>query len=350
MKLARILNGRKARFIVLPPILLLLATFVPRSPPPPFAAAADTLMTAVPVALDPDRPHLRRVGALTFLRGWALRSDDRRFGGLSAMQVEGSRVTAITDVGVVLSFGLPLRAGTQPLRVEPLSRRDIPDKELHDTESLVISGGRAWIGFERINAVARYDRDGWRLESASRPPAMRRWRANLGAEAMVRLPDGRFLIFAEAGAKGDALSPILLFAGDPADRGTPAERLLFRRRPGYRVTDAALLPDGRLLTLERRFGFLEGASARLAVAEIEGLGAGSIVDGRTIAELAAPLTVDNMEALSVTREGGLTIVRIASDDNFIALQRTLLLEFALDVPERAPNPSEGAGTLRRVVP
>ena len=46
-----------------------------------------------------------------------------------------------------------------------------------------------------------------------------------------------------------------------------------------------------------------------------------------------PRPVDNMEALAVSREGGRTIVRIASDDNYLALQRTLLLEFELD--ERA---------------
>ena len=42
------------------------------------------------------------------------------------------------------------------------------------------------------------------------------------------------------------------------------------------------------------------------------------------------LPVDNMEALSVTREGDRTIVWIASDDNFNPLlQRTLLMKFAL---------------------
>jgi hypothetical protein len=250
------------------------------------------------------------------------------------MRVEGSRVTAITDAGVVLRFALPRGPGAQPLRVEPLSQRDIPDEELHDTESLVLDRHHAWIGFERINVVARYRRDGWRIESFARPPAMRRWRSNLGAEAMVRLPDGRFLVFAEAGRGDDAFSPVLLFAGDPAVRGSPLAVLRYRREPGYRITDAALLPDGRLMTLDRAFGFYAGPSARLAVADIDALTGGSIIAGRTIAVLRAPLTVDNMEALSVAREGGRTIVRIASDDNFIALQRTLLLEFALD--EGAP--------------
>ena len=45
--------------------------------------------------------------------------------------------------------------------------------------------------------------------------------------------------------------------------------------------------------------------------------------------LRAPAAIDNMEALSVTRERGRTILWIASDDNFSPLQRTLLLKFAL---------------------
>ena len=334
MKLARILNGFQARFLVLPPILFLLGTFVPATPPPAIGPPADAVVTVLAVPLDPDRPGLRRVGALVYLRGWALRSPDRRFGGISAIQVADDRVTAISDVGVLLSFPLPQQAGALPLRVEPLRRGRIPDKTFHDTESLWIEGARAWIGFERINAVARYRRDGWRLESHARPRAMRGWRENLGAEAMARLPDGRFLVFAEEGSRGDRFSPVLLFDGDPADRDTPAAMLRYLRPPGYRLTDVALLPDSRLLFLNRAFGFFEGPSALLTVAAIGDIRPGATIEGRPIAELRSPLTVDNMEGLSVVREGGRTIVRLASDDNFLALQRSLLLEFALEETAR----------------
>ena len=50
---------------------------------------------------------------------------------------------------------------------------------------------------------------------------------------------------------------------------------------------------------------------------------------REIARLQPPLTIDNMEGVSVTVENGRTIVWLASDDNFFPLQRTLLLKFAL---------------------
>ena len=51
--------------------------------------------------------------------------------------------------------------------------------------------------------------------------------------------------------------------------------------------------------------------------------------GREIARLAPPLTIDNMEGVSVTVENGRNIVWLVSDDNFFPLQRTLLLKFAL---------------------
>jgi hypothetical protein len=157
---------------------------------------------------------------------------------------------------------------------------------------------------------------------------MRKWRSNRGSEAMLRLPDGRFLVFCEGGG-GE--SPVLLFEGDPAVPGTKAELLRYRPPQGYRITDAALLPGGRLLFLNRRVALLEGIfSARLTVTKLPRLEPGTVIEGEEVATLRKPLTVDNMEALSVTREGGRTIVWIASDDNFNPLlQRTLLLKFEL---------------------
>jgi hypothetical protein len=122
----------------------------------------------------------------------------------------------------------------------------------------------------------------------------------------------------------------LLFEGDPALAATRTVPMRYRPPAGFRVTDAALLPDGRLLLLHRRFGLLEGWSAVIAVADVRGLAEGGVIEPRELARLASPLTRDNMEALSVTSQGGRTIVWIASDDNFTPwFQQTLLLKFAL---------------------
>lgn len=323
--------GRAGRVLLLGAIFLSLATIVPAPPLGPPAGPGEALFTATPIPLDDEDAGRRRAGALIYLRGWQLTSSEPRFGGISAMHVEGGRVLAISDAGVVIEFALPGLSSDRRVRFQPLPRGPGPPlpKSNRDTESLSVRDGQAWIGFERHNMVWRYRRPGWIAEAAARPAAMRRWSRNAGPETLLRLADGRFLAIAE-GPDGAAFSDVALFDGDPAEASTEAVTLRYRRPDGFRPTDAALLPDGRLLILNRSISLFGGMAAKLVLIESERLEAGAILEGREIGELRSPLTVDNMEALSVALENGRTIVRIASDDNFLSLQRTLLLEFVLD--------------------
>lgn len=327
------IRHRGARIAALLAILFLAGTFVPAVERPLATRPSETALGVEPVALDPDDPALRRLGALLFLEGWWLRSRDVRFGGLSALHVEGGAVVALSDAGNLFRFPLPgPGARALPLRIEPLlqgpgSGRRKADR---DSEAMAIAGDHAWIAFEGANAVWRYSRQSGRAEAAARPAAMRRWPAMRGAEAMLRLQDGRFLLLAEGPVAPDGTTPALLFAGDPAEEGAPAEALRYRPPEGFRATDAAVLPDGRILVLNRRFFWSEGVSAALMSIDPRALRPGAVLEGREIARLAGDLTVDNMEALSVVREGGRTILWIASDDNLNPLfQRTLLMKFAL---------------------
>ena len=342
MKTASFLNKLlfqpRPRALLLLGSFLLLTTFVTPGPPPRLGAPGTAPLAAVRIVLDSERPEMRRVGGLLFRRGWSLSSPDRRFGGISAIHVERGRAMAISDDGYVLRFALP-GAGPGTVAIAPL--RDGPgdrDSKLdRDTEAMLVDGASVWVGYERHNMIWRHRRGDLKALGSAQPAAMRRWRRNSGAEAMARLADGRFLVLGEGG--GGAFSPAVLFDGDPASPATAAAALRIRCPPGYRVTDAAALPDGRLLVLFRRFDWRTGFSARLALADTGALGAGATIEPRLLARLEPPLAVDNMEALSVAREGGRTIVRIASDDNFMRWQRTLLLEFELaqDEPARAPG-------------
>ncbi len=327
----QIWRSRPARLAFLLLAAVLLATNVRPGPPQLDAGLAEARLTFEPVALDAEDPGRRRVGGLLFLGGWALTSDNPRFGGISAMHVEDGRVTAISDAGTLMHFPLPAGGRHARVRLGPLPEGPGPAirKSNRDSEAMLVRGDRVWVAFERYNMIWEYRRSDMRAIASDRPAAIRRWNANGGAEAMVRLADGRFLVFAEGPNDDRPFSNVALFAGNPAVAGTPARRLRYRRVPGLRVTDAALLPDGRLLLLNRRFSWWDGLSATLAVAAPANLAGGAIVEGREVAALRAPLTIDNMEALSVTVENGRTIVWIASDDNFIPLQRTLLLKFEL---------------------
>jgi len=307
-----------------------LATNVAPGPPPPPPGPAEAGLIFTPVPLNEDDPGQRRIGALLFLQGWQVTSDNPRFGAISAMRVGGGRVIAMSDAGTLFRFALPGH-GPARLRILPLPRGPGPAtrKSNRDTEAMLVEGGQIRVAFEKHNMVWRYRLADLAPLSAARPAAMRGWRVNAGAEAMARLADGRYLVFSEGRSDDRPLSEIVLFDGDPSLPGTQAASLSYRRPTGFRITDAALLPDGRLLLLNRRFALFEGISATLAIADPRGVRPGAILDAREIAVLRAPLTVDNMEALSVTQESGRTIVWIASDDNFFPLQRTLLMKFAL---------------------
>lgn len=322
--------GRTMRLLLALLAAIFLTTFAPvslfRSPVPPVRAT----LSFAPVPLHETDPARRTVGKLAYLGGWALRSNDGRFGGISAMHVEGGQVVALSDAGSLFRFRLPGRQGPA-LTILPLPEGPgSPDvKSDRDTEAMVVREARAWIAFEGRNQVWRYRRHDWSSDARAEPEGMRKWPSNSGAEAMLRLPDGRFIVFSEGRGRPDGSSEALLFDGDPAIKGTPVRTVTYVAPKGFRITDAAVLPDGRLLFLNRRVGLAGGLSAKLTLADGAGVAPGKALWGQEIAHLQAPLTVDNMEALSVMRENGRTIVWIASDDNFIPLQRTLLLKFAL---------------------
>jgi hypothetical protein len=317
------------RILFLLAAFVFLATFAPvslqrRDPPP-----AVSLIHFDAVALDSAAPQTKRLGRLLFLGGWALTSNDERFGGISALHVERGYVLAVSDAGWRSTFPLPgggrsVRAAIAMMDAGP---GPAEEKENRDAESLVVHGRDLWVGYEQSNRVWRYDRSDFSARSSAAPAAMERWNANHGAEALVRLADGRFLVFNE-GKGGD--SDALLFAGDPAVPGTPALRLRYRPPAGFRITDAGLLPDGRLVLLHRRVGLFEGFTARITVARLPALAEGALLEGEEVAAFEGAITRDNFEALSVAREGPRTILWLASDDNYNKLQRTLLLKFALE--------------------
>lgn len=291
------------------------------------------------VPLDAKDPTRRTVGALTYLGGIRLRSDDPAFGGFSAMHVAGDRFTMLADGGLGYSFTMGRDL------VPRLGRAwEVPDgpgtgwtRSDRDSESLAIDpgSGRAWVGYEHANEIWRYAPGFTRVEANRAPRRMRDWPLNGGAEAMVRLRSGRFVVFAESERVKGGARRALAFDRDPTD--PQARSLAFAYRPpaGYSPTDAAELPDGRLLVLNRNLTLRQGFTAVVTVVDLRGMKPGALLNGREVARLAPPLIHDNFEAMAVTREGAGTIVWIASDDNPPTFfQRTLLLKFRLELPPR----------------
>ncbi len=297
------------------------------------AGAPAPPIRATPVALDPGDPAHVRVGSLRYLGGWVLRSADKRFGGISSMVERDGRFTALSDEGVLIRFRMGSRGRVADTDIAPLPAGPgtVADKAHRDSESMQRDpAGRFWVGFEGANEIWRYAPGFARAEAHAAPAAMHDWPLNGGAEAISRLADGRFIVFSEEQPGPDGSTEALLYSGDPTDPGAEPVRFGYRAPAGYRVTDAVQIADGRVVLLNRRFTVMEGVSLVVTIADPRAIAAGQAWQPRELARLAPPLTIDNMEALSVRQEWGRTILWIASDDNFNPLQRTLLLKFALE--------------------
>lgn len=295
----------------------------------------DPVMTASPVTLDSTDPVHRRVGRLTWLGGVRLTSPDPAFGGFSSLHVVRDRFTLLSDGGNIVQFRMDPQ-----WRIGATRFAELPDgpgtgwpKIDRDSESMTVDPrtGTTWVGFETYNAIWRYSPGLLRGEAHAVPPAMAWWPRNKGPEAMTLMPGGGMLVIAETEPwpKGRGRAGIR-FSGDPTEAPRAGFRFSYIPPKGYDPTDMAVLPDGDLMILHRRFVLPFNFTTKLTIVDSAAIRPGAVVRGREIATIAAPLLHDNFEGLAITREGPATIVWIVSDDNQFFMQRSLLLKFRLD--------------------
>jgi len=160
---------------------------------------------------------------------------------------------------------------------------------------------------------------------------MQDWPVTGSIESLVRFGDGRFMAISERGPGPGGALDVLLWQGDPVDPTTPpAVHLGYRPPTGYRPTDALWVGGDRLLVLNRRATVADGFTARLSLVRLPRLAAGAMLTGEVIATFAPPGLSDNIEVLAFSRDAaGKPQLWVASDDNHLFFQRTLLLRFAL---------------------
>lgn len=300
---------------------------------------------------------VERIGPFRIAGVWQLTSLNSLFGSYSAMVAPApGQLLAFSDRGDFLEFGAP-GSDPAPVRIGTVPGKTRRSKHYRDIESASRDAvtGRIYVALEGRNAVARYG-PGLTFEALRWVPEMHRWRDNSGPEAMVRLDDGRFVVLCECatGWLASGLHRGLLFAGDPTAEGA-GQAFTFGGAEGYRPTDMAELPDGRVLVLVRRvtWPMPPRFEAKLLLADPAEIRAGSIWQASELADISGPMPIDNFEALAVTSgEDGTLIAWLMSDDNQALSQRTLLLKliFSLkDLPDKrtAPGTSDAPRQARR---
>ncbi len=294
--------------------------------------SASQVITMSPLPLNADNPNQRQVGALEFIAAWELNSRNDNFGGISALKAtDDGRFIAVSDTGVLVGFDLShdarmIRSFIRPL---PGSRGSGTSYRDRDSEGITYDpdSGKFWVSFEIRPAIRRYAPSFVGFTGVARPAEMQNWPRNKGAETIIRLKDGRFIVIAESVERGT--HPALLFSGDPISKGTKITSFRFRPPTGYRVTDASQLPDGRIVLLNRSIGFPQGFSAKVSLLDPMPFRRGVIASASVIASLAPPVLVDNMEGIAVTKDGKAIYLWLISDNNFSIFQRTILMKFRL---------------------
>ena len=113
--------------------------------------------------------------------------------------------------------------------------------------------------------------------------------------------------------------------------GGQAQRFQLQDIDGFNITDAAALPDGGLLVLERYFSWMSGVGMRIRRLLPNEIRPGARLTGHSVVQVDSGDEIDNMEGLAVHRgTRGETVVSLISDNNFrIFLQRTVFLQFTL---------------------
>jgi hypothetical protein len=293
--------------------------------------------TTMPLATGEEVP--RSIGKLVHRGSLRLTSEDGDFGGVSGLIVsdDGSRFLAITDASHWISGTLEYRDGklSRASGVE-IGQFTAPDGtklsgKSGDAEGLAGSlDGDVFVSFEGRHRIWRYafSRDG--LTGAPTevavPPELAKAPNNGGLEGIAKLTDGRLLAITESfhDDEGNIHGWLL-------DAQAGVEPLRLKRRAPFDLTDIRQMPNGDVLTLERRFSRLGGVG--FAMRRIPGtqIAPDALLDGEVVADAGMNFVIDNMEGLSVRRgSDGETLVYLVSDDNFNApLQQTLLMMFEL---------------------
>lgn len=246
---------------------------------------------------------------LTYLRSISLTG----LGGLSAIEAEagGNPALVLSDRGTGHRFDIIRDGDGGHIANIRNVRLPYPDR---DTEGLATSRAGTFYSYENPGRVSR-------ASGAALPshPDFITFDENGSLEALAATLDGTLYTLPERTGSREEPFPIYRFANGRWD-------IIARlpRRGPFQPTGADIGPDGKLYILERAFTALGFRSRirRLDPARPEA-GAETLI--------TTPLGLhDNLEGLSVWRsQSGATCLTMVSDDNFLSIQTSELVEYAL---------------------
>lgn len=256
------------------------------------------------------------------------------FGGVSGFDLmdDGSEFLAVSDRGSLIHGRLE-RAGGQVSGVQLLKRQAVssrpgnPHPQFQDGEGVaLLPGGGFCISYEATHLTACYADWGATPVFHAAHPAFGRLHYNSTLEALAVDPQGRLVTVPENAPSEQDPFPLYRL-----ESGGWQNILTLPRSQGFLPVGADFGPDGRFYVLERDVSLL-GFRSRVRSWTLQ---ADTAQDERLHLETAY-LTHSNLEALSVWRDSaGRIRLTMISDDNFLALMQTEIVEYA--IPTLAPK-------------
>ncbi len=278
-----------------------------------------------PLPVGAGGPSAGRIGVFEVRSVFRLRSGSRWVHGLSGLLLQGRRMLAISDRGMLWDTGLsgvgmPARGGVARWRRCYLRiRGSAPDAEslarLDDRHIVVAAEGA-----HRLYRLDP-DRDGPpRPVPLPLPDWLEGEDVNAGIEAVTDLEGGGLLLFSE----GHRVAPGELRAA--WYDGRDFRPLRYPTRDGF-VPVGADRVDDVIYVLERRFSVFEGFAARILQLDWHSDPApDALLHPVELARLGARMPTDNFEGIAARRIGPRRHeIYLVSDDNFSILQQTLLM-------------------------
>jgi hypothetical protein len=277
-------------------------------------------------------------GPLEFLGGLELRSNNPKFGGLSGIDVvDGSTAVMVGDQGTLVRGRLVYDGGRltglADTEIEDLFPQGDVSKRVGDVEDIAFdlqNRSRGVIVRERqANAMFTF-------ELADGSPADFQLKT-VGADDRILKSNNGLESVAYAPAGSPIAGEIVTIAERPRRRAVDLPGWIAGlgpfsvvRHDRFDVSSARFLPDGDLLLLERRYILPFDISVRIRRIDGADVAVGARLDGDYLLDAGVESQIDNMEGLAVHQdEQGRTILTLVSDDNHSILQRTLILQFAL---------------------
>jgi hypothetical protein len=325
-------------------------------------------ITAKPVPLQALNPSRTKIGGLTFVAGFHLTSADKRFGGLSGIEIlDNGDLLTVSDEGEFVWIDLA-PDGLTPVRgriaaMKGGDGRPLQGKTNGDSEGLALNGGMALVSFERNHRVLAFDIGKCGAAARGAPIVF----GKFGAPLSEAFTNADIAVGDNEGPEALGItSDWYMFTGiekkiidvSPLSTRPIEERPDFKPRLGVGAPELVgidILPeprgggDIRAFSLHRSFNPVAGNAITIVETDfLRNLDQSNlprrVVDEfderaryrfketgwRELARFNLLVTVDNFEGIAAKDlPDGRVRLFVISDDNFSASQRTLLMVFDL---------------------